>query len=375
MLSSFQKKVSASAITCVSISVIFAFALGSLVLFSKFLNVFSAVVWPLALAAILSIILKPFVGFAVKKLRLSPLWATILVFVLLSLTLLIAAVLAIPAIASQVTGIVSEIPDLMRRFAIFLSEKFPHLKDTISQQLAEIQNIDISKSTLNAAWETLQKFSKTALSATTGIAAICSSIAAFAVAPIYLFYMLYTKVDYLAILERQTFFINKTVREDLIFFARRFFEILESFFRGQLLIAFIMGTLLGTSLYLSGVKFGFLLGFTAGMLNIIPYFGTIVGLGTILPTAFFQTDGGITLTAIALGIFIAVQLLEAYLLTPKIMGNKTGLHPTVIIFSVFFWGIALNGILGMILAIPLSAFAVAAWARIKQRLTSAEYTF
>jgi predicted PurR-regulated permease PerM len=60
-------------------------------------------------------------------------------------------------------------------------------------------------------------------------------------------------------------------------------------------------------------------------------------------------------------VMILVQLLEGWVLTPKIMGDKTGLHPVMIIFSVFFWGIALNGLLGMILAIPLSAFIVTFW--------------
>lgn len=367
MLSSFQKKVSAAAITCVSVSVIFAFAIGTLLLLAKFLNTFSAVVWPLALAAILSIILKPSVNFISKKLKISMLWSSAIVFAVLTLALVVIALTAIPAMASQIMGIASEIPDLARRFALFLSERFPHLKDTLSQQISEIQNIDISKSTLNATWKALQKLSSTAISATSGLVGACSFIAAFAVAPIYLFYMLISKVDYFAILERQTFLMSASAREDLMFFVKRFCEILESFFRGQLLIALIMGTLLGSGLYLSGVKFGFLLGFSAGMLNIIPYFGTMVGLGTILPTAFLQTGGGIILSAIALAVFLAVQLIEAYVLTPKIMGNRTGLHPTVIIFSVFFWGIALNGILGMILAIPLSAFAAAAWARIKER--------
>ena len=61
-------------------------------------------------------------------------------------------------------------------------------------------------------------------------------------------------------------------------------------------------------------------------------------------------------------------MMAGYLLTPKIMGDRTGLHPTVIIFSVFFWGIALGGIQGMILAIPLTAFIVALWQRILQRI-------
>ena len=125
-----------------------------------------------------------------------------------------------------------------------------------------------------------------------------------------------------------------------------------------------MGLMLGIGLFLSGVKFGFILGFGAGLLNIIPYFGTIIGLGIIIPVAFFQASGGVLLVVVALTIFIVVQLIEGYYLTPKIMGDKTGLHPTVIIFSVFFWGTALDGVLGMILAIPFSALIVAIYPKL-----------
>jgi len=54
-------------------------------------------------------------------------------------------------------------------------------------------------------------------------------------------------------------------------------------------------------------------------------------------------------------------MIEGYFLTPKIMGDRTGLHPVVIIIAIFFWGSALNGIAGMILAIPLTAFLVVFW--------------
>jgi predicted PurR-regulated permease PerM len=60
-------------------------------------------------------------------------------------------------------------------------------------------------------------------------------------------------------------------------------------------------------------------------------------------------------------VFAIVQAIEAYLLTPKVMGDRTGLHPMVIIVAIFFWGSALGGITGMILAIPLTAFLVVFW--------------
>ena len=62
-----------------------------------------------------------------------------------------------------------------------------------------------------------------------------------------------------------------------------------------------------------------------------------------------------------------VQLLEGYYLTPKIMGRQTGMHPVVVILSIFFWGTALNGLLGMIAAIPLTAFLIIAWRLLRHK--------
>ena len=67
-------------------------------------------------------------------------------------------------------------------------------------------------------------------------------------------------------------------------------------------------------------------------------------------------------------VFVIVQLIEGYLLTPRIMGEATGLHPMVIIVAIFFWGTALEGILGMIFAIPLTAFGVVAWRLFRVRV-------
>ena len=66
-------------------------------------------------------------------------------------------------------------------------------------------------------------------------------------------------------------------------------------------------------------------------------------------------------------VFLIVQMVEGYYLTPKIMGGRTGLHPMMIIFAIFFWGTALGGIMGMILAIPLTAFLVVFWRLAKEK--------
>jgi predicted PurR-regulated permease PerM len=75
-----------------------------------------------------------------------------------------------------------------------------------------------------------------------------------------------------------------------------------------------------------------------------------------------------------LGVFGLVQMTEGWFLTPRIMGSRTGLHPVAIMVSIFFWGTALNSILGMVLAIPLTAFFVTAWRLAKRKYFRVEPT-
>lgn len=374
MLNGFQQKVAGIAILCVSICAIGGFAIAVFKILGAFLDKFGAVIWPLALAVILSFILKPAVDFMADKLKVGRTAACWIMMAFLVVVITGCLVAVLPAFISEICAFAASMPDLFSKVSARIVEHFPQLKDIIAEKTAALKDITLKNLSLETVAGYVGNFFKTAASATGGAVSFASFLAAFAVAPIYLYYMLTSRFDFFAFLENNIEFMSPKMKADAIFFARRFASIMSAFFRGQVLIAFIMGLLIGLGLTVVGVRFGFLLGFTAGMLNIIPYFGTIVGLGTILPTAFFQPGGGLITVALALCVFVAVQMLEGYFLTPKIMGGKTGLHPTVIIFSVFFWGIALDGILGMILAIPLTAFIAAAYARLfKEGQNSEDY--
>ena len=361
MLNAFQKKVAASAIACCSMAAIAAFAVLVLVVLAAFLDKFSAVVWPLALSTILAVLFRPLADFLNTRAKLSPSAAALLIFAAAAVLFAGATIYVVPMAVGEISLLVAAIPDGISKAAMFLSEKFPDAKDAILARLPEIKAEVIKAANADSVVKSINGILKTAASATGSVVNFFAAAAAFAVVPIYLYYMLSVKFDIYDFIGRNLRFCGADTRESIVFFARKFGEIMTTFFRGQLFIALIMGTLYGVGLAVVGVRFGFLIGFAAGLLNLIPYFGTIVGLGTIIPVAALQDGGGIWTVCGALLVFVAVQMLEGYVLTPKIMGDRTGLHPTVIIFSVFFWGIALDGILGMILAIPLTAFFVALW--------------
>jgi predicted PurR-regulated permease PerM len=190
---------------------------------------------------------------------------------------------------------------------------------------------------------------------------------AWAVLPVYLAFFLMAKPFQTNQVGEFLPFLKKETREDVIYLLDQFIGILLTFFRCQIIIALAQGVLFAIGFALAGLPYGIVIGMALGLLNIVPYLGSIVGLGVALPLAYFSEGGGLSLVALVLIVFGAVQAIEAYLLTPKIMGDRTGLHPALIIFAVFFWGVAFGGIIGMMLAIPLTAFAVVFWRLLKKK--------
>jgi predicted PurR-regulated permease PerM len=162
-------------------------------------------------------------------------------------------------------------------------------------------------------------------------------------------------------------FLKRETRDDVLYLAREFVNIVVTFFRGQLIVALLMGVLFAIGFTLIGLRYGFVLGLMLGLLNIIPYLGSMVGLAVCVPLAFFQEGGGLTKAILVLVVFTVVQLLEGNLLTPRIVGQRTGLHPLVVIVSFFFWSTALPGIFGMILAVPLTAFLLVVWRLMREK--------
>jgi predicted PurR-regulated permease PerM len=127
-----------------------------------------------------------------------------------------------------------------------------------------------------------------------------------------------------------------------------------AYFRGQLLVCLIDGTLIGIALYFTGLNFAPLIGLLVVILTMIPYIGIILcWIPAVLIAAGQWGDWQHPL--IVTGVFIVVQNLEAIFVAPRIVGNSVGLHPMTVIVSIFIWGLLIGGLLGPILAVPLTA--------------------
>ena len=130
-------------------------------------------------------------------------------------------------------------------------------------------------------------------------------------------------------------------------------EVLAAFFRGQLLVMFALGVIYSVGLSVLGLEFGVLIGMGAGLLSIVPYLGSIVGVLVAVGVAVFQFQD-VVHPLLVLVVFAVGQSAEGMYLTPKLVGDQIGLHPVAVIFAVLAGG-QLFGFLGILLALPVAA--------------------
>ena len=366
-LSSAQKRVIGFALglgafmVSIALLVILVLALG------RVIGAFSAVILPLAAAGILAMILRPVVGLFEHRLGLSRVTSTVVLYALVTVVFLGFLLLFVPSLVRQLVDFINAAPELWNRAVAHIQEKYPEWSDLYARAMTNETLRGIIDGTLTQLRSLALAVLPNLKAAGGTVLGVVGFFANLAIVPVYLFFFLQSDEDPTHSLRDNLPFLKDETRKDVIFLVSEFISIVVAFFRGQLVIGLIMGVLLAFGFWAVGLQFGFVLGLTIGLLNVIPYLGTILGLSAVLPMAYFQNEGGLLTVALCLGVFVLVQLIEGYVLTPRIMGKQTGLHPVAIIIAIFFWGSALDGILGMVLAIPLTAFLVTAWRLAKRK--------
>lgn len=187
----------------------------------------------------------------------------------------------------------------------------------------------------------------------------------FVMVPIYLYYFLKESSgikehwhDYVPL--RASKF-----KDELIDVIQEINGYLVSFFRGQVLVAFIDGLLVGIALSIFGLPLGLLIGIMMAILGVIPYIGNIICLIPACTLAYIHfgdqqhqywlgSNPWIYVAGVIV-IFVVVQQINSLVTAPKIVGDSVGLHPMTVIFSMLFWSLLLGGFIGALLAVPLTA--------------------
>ncbi|HEY2139816.1 MAG TPA: AI-2E family transporter [Chthoniobacterales bacterium] len=187
-----------------------------------------------------------------------------------------------------------------------------------------------------------------------GFLGITGFLLSLVMVPIYLFFLLKESP---AIERRWREYLplrNSPLKTEVAAVLSQINNYVIAYFRGQLLVCLIDGTLIGTALYIYGLNFAPLIGLLVVILTMIPYIGIILCWVPALLIAIGQW-GDWWHPLFVTGVFLVVQNLEAIFIAPRIVGNSVGLHPMTVIVSIFIWGLLIGGLLGPILAVPLTA--------------------
>lgn len=362
----------------------------------QMLNVLSPVLWPLAVAAILACLLDPLVDWFEQK-RLSRTQSIVCVFSLALLILAVAFGSVVPQVVTETGQLAKRIPTYTIRFESgiekWLKNPNTHLRSLLKRKTearpakpaakaavanatmaatnavvtpaasASTNNVSLFNGTLDQktlqsvkGWlvRTLPEIGRWLFGQVVRVASWLGILVGLALIPIYAFYFLLEKGgiqkrwrDYLPVRESR-------FKEELIFVLTAIEQYLIAFFRGQVLVAICDSVLYTIGFLCLGLNYAFLLGFVGLLLLIIPFLGAIILCLMALVLTVVQYGDWLH-PLLVLGLFAVVQTLESVYISPKIMGDRVGLHPLVIIVAVMIGTTLLGGLLGGILAIPLAA--------------------
>jgi predicted PurR-regulated permease PerM len=317
------------------------------------LSFFYKLILPLSVAGVLALVLYPVVDYLETRLRVPRIVAVSVIVLLFLVAIAGLILLLVPTLIQQLIQLGDTAPAIISGWQDYLTSRFPALTRMVSERL---ENGDLAD-----AVPEVKGTGKKAM----GYVGI---VVGLGFVPLFLFFMLLSGRSLQGRAEELFSVFSTPTQQRIMYFMNVFVGHVTAFFQGQLVIAVIMGAMLAAGFTIIGLKGGLVFGLVLGLLNIVPFLGTLVGLLFVLPMAYLQPGGGLQLLGLSLLVFTIVQLIESWLLTPKIMSNRSGLHPALVVISVFFWGTALGGVIGMILAVPLTAFLVAVWSQLKDGL-------
>ncbi|HIL68922.1 MAG TPA: AI-2E family transporter, partial [Verrucomicrobia bacterium] len=184
---------------------------------------------------------------------------------------------------------------------------------------------------------------------------IMALVTLFVLTPIYAYFLLFELGHIHAFVRR---YIPKRERKRMSNISRQIGEVLANFFRGRLTVCLIKGTILSLGLWIVGVDYALLLGMCSGFLALIPFAGPFMGFAFAFIVGLFDQDTGLMRALLSTGIVFAMaEVMEGYVLVPKILGDSLGLHPVVVFVTVFVGGASL-GMFGFLLALPIMACIV-----------------
>ncbi|MDD3839938.1 MAG: AI-2E family transporter [Clostridia bacterium] len=295
---------------------------------------------PVFIAGIISYILNPLVCFIDKYVK-SRTISVIILFSAFIIILVLMVIFIVPKFYEDLSELFVVVPEYIERYKRVV-DNFQNYLDSshMPMMLKDVINTNIQMIG-NIIFRYFKSFNKTILN-------LFSQMLDIIIIPVLSFYFL----------KDMNYFKNKTVeilplkyKKTIIGILKDINIVLAKFVRGQFIIALIIALMSTVGLYLLNIRYALLLGTLAGMFDVIPYFGPVIGAIPAILLAALESPSKIFSVII---VFIIIQQVESGIITPKIIGDSMELHPIVVIISLLIAG-KFFGILGMLIAVPIVA--------------------
>ncbi|MBS0660480.1 MAG: AI-2E family transporter [Verrucomicrobia bacterium] len=391
----WQRRTIWAALTALAVSTLISIFVGGIWVATNVLSFLQPLLVPFAISGVLAYLLEPVVGVLSQRAKMSRSAATVTIFGAIVVGLSLLAVTVIPSLYRQSVDVAKKMPGYARK----LQQKVPEWIDSSQDKLREIGEMipgrkpapppslppqassagtepaaspspakknpldadsvreyiekqvgkleDQIPNILNSVWNLIGR-------GIGGFLGIFGFLISAVIVPFCLWYFLkegdHIKKnwgDYLPL-------APSPFKDEVVGVLSEMNGYLVAFFRGQLIISLIDGALIGIALLIVGIDFALLIGLLVVFLSLIPYLGIILCYIPAVLIAVLQFGDWQHPLAVTI-VFVAVQQFEGFFIAPRIQSETVGLHPLTIILSVVGWSLLLGGLLGALLAVPLSA--------------------
>jgi len=304
------------------------------------------VLTPFAIAAMFAYLFDPVVE-RLQRVGLGRNAAVAIVFLALTLFLFVILLLLIPYLQRQISAFIRHLPDW---FAWFQGTAVPWFRAQFDLDI-DVPDMQQLIGVLQEHWKEAGGVAATVIArvSRSGFALISWTVHLIIV-PVAYFYLLR---DWHVMIERIRELLPRSLEPIVSRLARESDETLSAFVRGQLSVMLVLGGLYAIALWAIGLDIGPLIGLIAGLISFVPYLGAILGVLAGVIAALIEYHDWLHVLLVLI-VFIVGHLIEGYVLVPRLVGEKIGLHPLAVIFAILAGG-ELFGFLGVLLALPIAS--------------------
>jgi predicted PurR-regulated permease PerM len=312
--------------------------------------VLAAVLWllhdvllPFVAGIALAYVLAPLAD-RVERLGMNRTVAALLIVGVLVVALIALMLLLVPLLLQQGSALISHIPGYVKRAKeLIVDQNLPWLN-----WLGAAESDKTASDLVGQVATWLLSFSYSLWS---GGKALVSLASVLIVMPVVTFYLVR---DWHAMIDKVDGWVPVHQRETVRQLAREIDAAIGGFLRGQLGVCLVLGCYYAIALMLVGLDFALLIGLIAGLITFVPYIGSMTGLMIAVSVAIAQFWPDWKWITLVVAIFLVGQFIEGNIVSPKLVGERVGLHPVWLIFAMFAFGY-LFGFVGLLIAVPLGA--------------------